>query len=152
MSDGELPALTALVPHRAPMLLLSRVLSHADGVTVCAVDATGAELFRDADGRVPAWVSLEYMAQCVAAHGGLLDLEPGAEPRPGLLVGAKRVEFHREAFSPDESLEVSARILSRVGKLASLACEVRAGGELVAEGTLSVFTPDSLAEADKVHT
>jgi predicted hotdog family 3-hydroxylacyl-ACP dehydratase len=139
-----LPSLDELIPHQGPMRLLARVVQHADGRTVCTVDPCGSELFRDASGEVPAWVALEYMAQCVAAHGALLDREPGDAPRPGFLVGAKRVGLHRDALDPHESLEVSARILQRVGRLATLACEVRSAGELVAEGTLSVFVPDSI--------
>jgi predicted hotdog family 3-hydroxylacyl-ACP dehydratase len=132
------------LPHAGPMRLLSRVLSHTRERTVCAVDPAGSDLFRDASGTVPAWVALEYMAQCVAAHGVLLD---GLDvPKPGLLVGAKRLALHVDGFAPDESLEVSAVILQRVGRLASLECEVRSAGELVAEGTLSVFIPDGLLE------
>ena len=142
MSDSTaLPPLDALIPHSGSMRLLDRVLAHSREQTVCAIDPADSELFRDADGRVPAWVAVEYMAQGVAAHGALLD--GVSSPRPGFLVGAKRVTLHRDSFATDESLEVSARILQRVGRLASLACELRSGGELVAEGTLSVFIPDS---------
>lgn len=137
----ELPSLDTLIPHAGSMRLLARVLEHSRERTVCAIDPADSELFRDPDGRVPAWVAIEYMAQGVAAHGALLD--GLSSPKPGLLVGAKRITLHRESFAPDESLEVSARILQRVGRLASLACELYAGGELVAEGTLSVFIPDS---------
>jgi len=131
-----------LLPHSGPMRLLSRLLSHTRERTICAVDVSDSELFRDADGQVPACVVIEYMAQCVAAHGVLLDRE---SPRPGLLVGVKHLELFRDRLAPSESLEVSARILQRIGRLASLQCEVRAAeGELVAEGVLSVFVPDSL--------
>ncbi len=143
MSDAAaLPSLDTLIPHAGPMRLLARVLEHSRERTVCAIDPAASELFRDPDGRVPAWVAVEYMAQGVAAHGALLD--GVSTPRPGFLVGAKRITLLRESFATDESLEVSARILQRVGRLASLACELRAGGELVAEGTLSVFIPDSI--------
>jgi predicted hotdog family 3-hydroxylacyl-ACP dehydratase len=136
------PSLDGLIPHAGPMRLLSRVLAHSRERTVCEVDPQGSELFRQPDGCVPAWVAVEYMAQGVAAHGALLDGH--TTPRPGLLVGAKRITLYRESFALDESLEVSARILQRVGRLASLECELRAGGELLAEGTLSVFIPDSI--------
>jgi predicted hotdog family 3-hydroxylacyl-ACP dehydratase len=143
VSDAAaLPSLDTLIPHAGPMRLLARVLEHSRERTVCAIDPAASELFRDPDGRVPAWVAVEYMAQGVAAHGALLD--GVSTPRPGFLVGAKRITLLRESFATDESLEVSARILQRVGRLASLACELRAGGELVAEGTLSVFIPDSI--------
>jgi predicted hotdog family 3-hydroxylacyl-ACP dehydratase len=141
---SEPRSLDTILPHTGPMRLVSRVVSHTRERTVCAVDVSDSELFRDADGQVPACVVLEYMAQCVAAHGVLLDGD--AQPKPGLLVGVKRLALHRERLLPSESLEVSARILQRVGRLASLACEVRGEGELVAEGTLSVYVPDALPE------
>jgi predicted hotdog family 3-hydroxylacyl-ACP dehydratase len=137
--SGEL-----LLPQSGPMRLLSRLVSHTREATVCAVDPSGSELFRDAGGSVPAWVALEYMAQCVAAHGLLLD--GLAVPKPGLLVGVKRLALHVDRFAPDESLEVSARILQRIGRLATLECQLRAAGELLAEGTLSVFVPNQLPQ------
>jgi predicted hotdog family 3-hydroxylacyl-ACP dehydratase len=137
------PPLDRLLPQTGPMRLLSRVVSHSVEETVCAVDPSGSELFRDPNGSVPSWVALEYMAQCVCAHGMLLD--GLSAPKPGLLVGAKRLALHVDEFAADESLLVSARILQRIGRLASLECALRSGGELLAEGTLSVFVPDSLS-------
>ncbi len=138
-------AAAELLPHARPMLLVRRVLSHSPERTVCSVLVADSELFRAADGRVPAYVGLEYMAQCIAAHGGLLARALGRAPSPGLLVGAKQLGLHREWLAADESLEVSARLLGRAGALASFACELRAGDELVAEGTLSVYVSDALA-------
>lgn len=142
MTTAALPPLEQLIPHGGSMRLLARVLEHTPERTVCALEPSDSELFRAPDGSVPAWVALEWMAQCVAAHGALLD---GHEsPRPGFLVGAKRISLHRDSFGPDESVEVSARVVQRIGRLASLVCEVRAGGELAAEASLSVFVPDSI--------
>jgi len=138
-------AAAELLPHAGPMLLVRRVLSHSPERTVCAVEVADSELFRAADGRVPAYVGLEYMAQCIAAHGGLAARALGAAPSPGLLVGAKQLALHREWLATDESLEVSARLLGRAGALASFRCELRAGEELVADGTLSVYVSDALA-------
>jgi predicted hotdog family 3-hydroxylacyl-ACP dehydratase len=140
--SGEYAPIESLIPQTGAMRLLSRVLEHTTERTVCAVEPADSELFRDPDGRVPAWVAVEWMAQCVAAHGALLDRLDA--PRPGFLVGAKRLTFHREAFAPDESLEVSVRVAQRLGRLATITCELRAGGELAAEGSLSVFVPDSI--------
>ena len=138
-------AAAELLPHARPMLLVRRVLSHSPERTACAVEVADSELFRASDGRVPAYVGLEYMAQCIAAHGGLLARALGAAPSRGLLVGAKQLALHREWLAADESLEVSARLLGRAGALASFACELRAGDELVADGTLSVYVSDALA-------
>jgi len=145
MSAAELPDLAVLLPHSGPMRLLARVLSHAAERTVCAVDPAASELFRDAEGRVPGWVALEWMAQCIAAHGGLVARISGRPPAPGMLVGAKRVELERRDFAPGETLEVEARYTGGAGALAAFACSLRAGGEIVASGSLSVYVSDSLA-------
>jgi len=139
----NLPA-AELLPHASPMLLVRSVLAHSPERTVCAVLVADSELFRAADGRVPAYVGLEYMAQCIAAHGGLLARALGTPPAPGLLVGAKQLALHREWLDADESLEVEARLLGRAGALASFGCALRAGAELVAEGTLSVYVSEDL--------
>ena len=65
-------------------------------------------------------------------------------PAVNLDLAARPQRGHDDGFAPDESLEVSAVIIQRVGRLASLVCEVRSAGELVAKGTLSVFIPDHL--------
>ena len=150
MSAAEFPELSELLPHSGPMRLLARVLSHDVERTVCALDPAASELFRDAEGRVPGWLALEWMAQCIAAHGGLVARAAGRQPSPGMLVGAKRVGLERWAFAAGETLEVEARFTASAGALASFACALRAGAEIVATGSLSVYVADSAARAPGV--
>ncbi|MBM4337583.1 MAG: hypothetical protein FJ108_16980 [Deltaproteobacteria bacterium] len=145
MSAGSRAELAELVPHSGPMLLLERVVSHAQAQTVCALDPAASDLFRDAEGHVPGWVALEWMAQCVAVHGGLLARAAGRRPSPGMLVGARRIELLRREFAPGETLEVEARYTGGAGALASFACRLRAGPEVVATGSLSVYVSEALA-------
>jgi len=145
MSADLFPDLAELLPHSGPMLLLGRVLSHGAERTVCGLDPAASELFRDAEGRVPAWLALEWMAQCIAAHGGLLARASGKPPAPGVLVGAKRLELARADFAPGDALEVEVRFVSAAGALASFDCAVRSGLELVASGSLSVYVSEAFA-------
>ena len=147
MSAAVYPELSELLPHSGPMLLLARVISHAPSRTVCALDPAASELFRDADGGVPGWLALEWMAQCIAAHGGLIARREGRAPAPGMLVGAKRVSFERARFAAGESLEVEARFAGGAGALASFECALRTGAEVVATGSLSVYVSDAFAPA-----
>lgn len=147
MSAREFPRLAELLPHSDAMLLLSRVRSHAAGRTVCELEPGASELFRDADGRLPGWIALEWMAQCVAAHGGLIARASGRPPSPGMLVGAKRIELERSDFAPGETLEVEARYTGSAGALASFECALRAGPDVLATGSLSVYVSDTLARA-----
>ena len=154
MSDPGLPRsfpdLAELIPHAEPMRLLSRVLAHDDRSTTCLVEPNDHVLFQDADGRVPAWVGIEYMAQCIAAHAGMLGSAHGEMPRIGYLLGSRRVRFHRAVLPTNAAIEVTARHLrGRPGLGAmSFACElvVRTGSngtETLAEGTLNVaLAPD----------
>jgi predicted hotdog family 3-hydroxylacyl-ACP dehydratase len=135
------PELGELLPHAAGMRLLSRVVDHGPSHTTCAVDPAAGGAFRRADGSLPAWVGLEYMAQCAAAHGGLGSRARGEAPRPGLFLGSRRARFHVDAFAPGQALRVTAR--HRRGELGLVAfdCEVcdAADDRRLAEGRLNVY-------------
>jgi predicted hotdog family 3-hydroxylacyl-ACP dehydratase len=127
------------------MVLLSRVLHHQQDRTVCAVEINEQALFRDPAGNVPAWVGIEYMAQCVAAHGGLTRRSTGEAPRVGFLLGSRRVVFHVPRFRPGQTLEATVlHVWGREGNLSSFDCTLKdaATGALLAEGRLNCLTPD----------
>ena len=137
------PDLAELMPHSGRMRLLSRVLEHSAERTVCAVDVDRSELFREPDGGVPAWVGLEYMAQCVAAHAGLVARHLGWPVERGLFLGTRRTDFFVDRFAPGSRLEVSAAHLRGDQGLLWFDCSLRgadgtSGGEL-ARGRLSVY-------------
>ena len=81
MSAPAFPPVAELVPHAEGMLLLDRVLAHEATHTVCATSADRSPLFANADGSVPSWVGIEYMAQCAAVHGELAHRRRGDAPR-----------------------------------------------------------------------
>lgn len=114
-----------LVPHSGPMLLLRRVVDHSPAATVCEVDTAASTLFLDADGRVPAWVGLEYMAQCAAAHGGLLARSAGVAPRPGMLLGTRRMTLAIDRFRAGQRLLISARCVHSGAQMLSFDSEIR---------------------------
>ena len=152
------PPLEDLVPHARPMLLLARVLRHDASSTACEVELGEQSLFRGEDGRIPCWVGLEYMAQCVAAHAGLEARIHGVAPRVGFVMGSRRLRFHRPFHPAEGVLEVEARHLRgrvELGAL-SVACQIRSPGgsrkkedsarsELLAEGTINIAIPRDLA-------
>jgi predicted hotdog family 3-hydroxylacyl-ACP dehydratase len=137
MSD----ALPLLLPHAGPMRLLARVLSHDGAETVCAARPGESALFAGADGELPSWVGIELMAQCAAAHGGLLGRAHGEAPRPGLFVGSRRVVFRCARFAPEAELHVRARLALRRGDTLAFDCAIDdpAGGAPLVEGRLNVL-------------
>ncbi len=144
--SADFPPMVELVPQSGPMRLLERVTEHDVEHTRCVADPARSGLFQDAEGRVPVWVAIEYMAQCAAAHGGLLARARGEAPRPGLFVGSRHLRFRCDGFAPGRPLEVTARHTAGSGDRAAFDCAVLdpGGGPPLAEGRLLVFLPEEL--------
>ncbi len=141
MSVASLPSLIELLPHRPPMLLLDELLDHDAKSATCSVTIRESSTFAEPLG-VPAWVALEYCAQCVAAYAGLKARAKGGEPRTGLLVAARDFVLHAEYFQPGETLIVHARIEFGEERVGRFDCDVRRDGRVVAKASLSVYLPE----------
>jgi predicted hotdog family 3-hydroxylacyl-ACP dehydratase len=129
-----------LTPHSAGMCLLEAILEHSPERTLCRVDPRGSALLADPDGGVPVWVGLEYMAQCVAVHGGLAARARGEAPRPGLFLGCRKARFEAQEL-PGHPLEVEARHHRGERGLVAFDCRVRDpdGGSTLVEGRVNVY-------------
>jgi predicted hotdog family 3-hydroxylacyl-ACP dehydratase len=120
------------------MCLLERVVSHEPGGTVCLV-ASGGGLFSDSDGRVPAYVALEWMAQCASAHAALA-ARAGAPELRGMLLGTRSLRLCARQLDPREGLRVEARHLRGETGLVVFDCSVRnARGEELAAGRINLY-------------
>jgi len=127
------------------MLLLSRVLEHRLDRTVCAVEVGPNTPFVNADGKVPPWIGVEYMAQCVAAHAGLQARANGGAPRLGVIVGSRRLDFRTDAFHVRQHLIVDARKSWGDKDAAVFTCHLidAATGACLVEGSLNVVLSQS---------
>lgn len=136
-----LPAIAELLPHAGPMRLLERVESHDGEATVCLARPAASTLFQEPGREVPSWLGIEYMAQCAAAHGGLLARGRGEGPSAGLFVGSRRLVFRCRAFAPDVPLRIHARLAAGRGDTLAFDCAVEdpAGGPPLVEGRLNVL-------------
>jgi predicted hotdog family 3-hydroxylacyl-ACP dehydratase len=89
-------------------------------------------------------MGLEYMAQCVAAHAGLLRRASGEAPRVGFLLSVRRLEIRAPYFRRGQRLVASAhRIWGATEGLVSFDCELQdaESGDLLLRGSISCFTP-----------
>ena len=148
MDATELPDVSELVPHRGEVLLLDRVLEHEGDSTTARVVVDRQTWLKSENGSVAAWVALEYMAQCVAAHEGIRARLEGRQSAGGSLVAAVGVRFHRSCFEPGDLLRVrTRRVRGRPGLgVVSHFCTVHEDGEagegqLLVEGRLSISMP-----------
>ncbi len=133
-----------LVPHSGPMLLIDEVI-RADEQSLeaaCVVRSDG--LFALGDGRVPAMLCIEYMAQAVAAFAGVRATVHGDSIKPGLLLGARNFSATAAYLSPGERLLITVKlVIESVNGLAVFDCEIT-GADLHASARLTVITTNSL--------
>lgn len=120
------PPIVELVPHRPPMLLLDRVLSYDGERVVCETVLEAGSPFVE-QGRVPAVVGIEYMAQAIAAGAGLSARDSGeTTARMGFLLGCRDSAIAVDSFQVGDRLTVEAR--RTWGEKSSAASRARSAG------------------------
>jgi len=145
----------SLVPHRAPMLAIGGVEDFdVAGKRVTAhVRISSESPFFDGAG-VPAWAAIEYMAQVAALLVGLRDraLAGNEKPRPGLLLGTRRMELSTDSFEVGADYRISAACEFEDADAAAFRCEmVDVSGKTVASATLNAYRPPDMATFLKEH-
>lgn len=136
----DLPQVGELVPHAGPMLLLDRVLEVGEGYLVSEVVVRADGLF-DEEGRVAAFLGLEYMAQTISAFSGWQARSRGERVKVGYLLGTRRFTSNVGDFKCGEVLKVTARkvVQDSVG-MAAFDCTVE-GESALQSATLAVYEP-----------
>ncbi len=135
------PPAAELLPHSGRWVLLTSVLAHELDVTTCLIRVRDAFPLRLEQGRAPALLGLEYMGQCIAAHGALRARAQNEAVPVGLLLGARDVELMTDGFWPGQALEVTVRRVWGERTFFLFNCCVRDGAsrELLMRGNLNVF-------------
>lgn len=139
------PPVRELVPQRPPMLLLDAVTRQEGDTIACAAELRADNLFVR-EGRAPAALALEYMAQAIAALHGLRARARGEAVRVGLLVGCRALQLHADWLRVGDALQVQARRAFADGALAEYSASVTRGDELVAEAVLHVTLAEMEAQ------
>jgi predicted hotdog family 3-hydroxylacyl-ACP dehydratase len=132
-----------LIPHQGGMCLLDAVTHWTDTQIECRSDShrDPANPLRH-DGALAAVHLVEYGAQAMAIHGGLLGRASGAPPRRGLLVTVR--DFKPAVARIDgiaAPLVVTARRLLANADGQLYAFDVKADGQTLATGRVGVIHP-----------
>jgi predicted hotdog family 3-hydroxylacyl-ACP dehydratase len=136
-----------LVLHSSPMLLLKSVASWNEIGLEAIVDPLDSYLFADANGAVPAWVGIEYMAQAISARSGIAARLRGEPISVGLLLGTRKYTAHVTHFAPHQTLLVKIHELLRdETNLVLFACQIYADETLVASAEVKGIEPRDLSE------
>ncbi|WP_374260885.1 3-hydroxylacyl-ACP dehydratase [Zoogloea sp.] len=140
-------AIAARIPHQGAMCLLDAVLDwHADAIRCTSTSHRDPANPLSADGRLGIAAGIEYAAQAMALHGGLI-AAGDTPPRQGYLVSVRGVSFHtlRLDDRPD-ALLIEAERLSGDANQVLYAFRVSAAGTLLLDGRAAVVLDASSLE------
>jgi len=131
-----------LLPQKGSMCLLEKVISADDeGLVATAIFRSNSLFCRE--GRVGAWVSLECMAQAVAAWAGYHDRQQGKSPRMGFLLGSSRFDCARPWLALDRMLRIEVRkeiqMDDGLGQFTGVTVDEEG---MVSSAVLTVFSPE----------
>jgi len=129
-----------LLPHDGDMVLLDKVLSY-DSESLQAELIVRDHLLAN-QGVVPAWLGIEYMAQTIAAHGGINCYLANRPINLGFLLGTRHYDSNVASISVGTKLTVKVRRVIEDQGLAVFDCQVYGEGvQLTAK--LNVYQPDT---------
>jgi predicted hotdog family 3-hydroxylacyl-ACP dehydratase len=136
-------AIAALIPHQGAMCLLSEIERYDERTIVCRATshASKGNPLRIA-GRLPALAGIEYAAQALAAHCGLLN-GAGGPPMRGLLAGARDVTLNVDRLD-----DVAGPLTVRVERLVAdptrllYAFVIEDGSRELVSGRVAVVLPN----------
>lgn len=153
LTDWQLVPLADLLPHAPPMVLLDRVVAYDGQSLEAEVTIRESSMFfeRELKG-LPAWICIEYMAQAIAALGGLRARELQHGPRIGFLLGTRKLLLHEKILFANQTYRVLVQqVFHDKAGLANFGCTLLCGQQLCAEASVNVFVPPA-NHADTVNT
>jgi len=106
---------------------------------VCRVHISETTRFL-AEGRVPAALSLEYMAQAMGVHAGYHQKVSGQEVKRAFLLSCRKLDLQVPHFELGDVLDVEAELVwGGEGEVGVFSCRVLREGQVVASGRLNAF-------------
>ncbi len=133
--------ISELLPHDGDMVLLDRVIEFDQDSMICQTTVRDDGLFGD-EHTVPAWLGIEYMAQTVAAHDGMMCKIAGRTINLGFLLGTRRYLSNVDSFSTGLLLTITVKRIMQDQGLGVFDCQVVGDGVDIS-AKLNVYQPDS---------
>ncbi|WP_413485220.1 hotdog family protein [Shewanella baltica] len=139
------------IPHRAPMILVDKIISYQRDTLVTEVTITPkSPYFDDKHQAVPNYVGIEYMAQSIAALAGVEAKLRNDKIRVGFLLGSRKLALHAKQYELGRTYRTQVnRLYQEESGLAVFDCQIyllpEAGSDqeriLVATANVNVFQP-----------
>jgi predicted hotdog family 3-hydroxylacyl-ACP dehydratase len=137
------PAIADLVPHAGAMVLLDGLDEWRQGYARCHA-AIRAHAPFVVNGGVAAEVTIEYMAQAVAACLGYEAITAGDGVRVGMIIACKRFEAHAERLQVGDLVEIEVHCIQGNESLSHFDCKLTRATELFSAATLTLYHATSL--------
>lgn len=145
MSDTTYPAIADLVPHAGAMVLLDALTHWQVGRARCAARIREHAPFV-VQGSVASEVTIEYMAQAVAACLGYEAITSGGGVRVGMIIACKRFEAHADLLHVGDDLDIEVQCIQGNESLSHFDCKVVRAGALFSAAVLTLYHATSLPQ------
>ena len=133
------PAITEIVPHQTPVLAVEKLTSWKLGHAQGELTILDSNPFVQ-NGKLDTVMSLEYMAQCVAACLGMEAFQNGGNVRVGMIVACRQMEILQPELLLGETYAVKADCVRGNNSISHYDAEIRSSdGELVATCTMTLI-------------
>lgn len=132
------PPFAELVPHGPPMRVLEELVDWEPGRAVCRMKVQSGMPFIEG-GRMAAVVTIEHIAQAVAACLGHEAYVGGEGVRVGMLVGVRKMTIHHPWIAVGQELRVSVERVRGNEEVSTFRGEVTADGQLVSTAMTTLF-------------
>lgn len=134
------------IPHRPPMILIDAIEAFTDAsVTTSTHISMASGFFSHADGGVPAWVGLEYMAQTAAVWVGLDDERCGRAVEPAFLVSSRQYTTPEPVFPAGETLFTLVEVQLQENEIVAFRGRITNNrGEMRAEAFFTAYRPHNV--------
>lgn len=142
-THNQLPRIEEVLQHRGNMLLIDHLIEFNNESIIAEYSPCSDAWYVDDQGRMPAWIGIELMAQAVAAHVGMLKLYEGMPQKNGVLVGTRRYSSTDSSFAAGVPLQIQVTVIYQdASGLGAYDCSINCNGSVLATATLKVFEPD----------
>jgi radical SAM protein with 4Fe4S-binding SPASM domain len=132
---------TGLVPHKKPMLIVSKLIEVLEKSSVAEAEITEDMIFTDENGKLDDTSYPEIISQAIAAQNGLKHAGNGGHQSQGLLIGIKKLEILGSAGAGD-MLKVFVYKVAKYSEFGVIRGEVFKGQDLIAKGEITVWHND----------
>lgn len=140
--------ISQLIPHKDTMALIDHVSEKGDDYLIATVDLSKPSLFKEADGRIPTYVGIEYMAQSVSAFSGCRALEKNKPIKLGFLLGSRKYQTPLSYFPKDETIIIKVEAVIIDNEVGVFDCLItNADNEIIASAQLKAIQPDDISQA-----